>query len=134
MDKPLPIDIDHINGNNTDNRLENLRYLCPNCHRQTETHSMPHCRPEIFKLNKEIKEERKAKAKQNSLQWSSDKILWPTKEELTKLVWGKSLIALAEELGVSDRSIRKRCEKLNINRPSPGYWLKRKRNNEGELL
>lgn len=28
---------DHINGDNTDNRLENLRFLCPNCHSQTET-------------------------------------------------------------------------------------------------
>jgi len=30
----------HINGKNDDNRLENLRYLCPNCHSQTETYCM----------------------------------------------------------------------------------------------
>ena len=35
--KPLSIQLDHINGINTDNRLENLRMLCPNCHTQTET-------------------------------------------------------------------------------------------------
>jgi len=36
--KPTPLELDHINGINTDNRLENLRLLCPNCHAQTETY------------------------------------------------------------------------------------------------
>jgi 5-methylcytosine-specific restriction endonuclease McrA len=29
--------LDHVNGDHTDNRLENLRILCPNCHAQTDT-------------------------------------------------------------------------------------------------
>jgi Zn finger protein HypA/HybF involved in hydrogenase expression len=35
---PAPIELDHINGNHNDNRLENLCILCPNCHTQTDTY------------------------------------------------------------------------------------------------
>ena len=34
----IALELDHINGNNTDNRIENLRYLCPNCHATTKTY------------------------------------------------------------------------------------------------
>lgn len=37
MGEELPLDLDHVNGDNSDNRIENLRFLCPNCHRQTPT-------------------------------------------------------------------------------------------------
>lgn len=34
----LPVELDHINGDPRDNRLENLRVLCPNCHSLKPTH------------------------------------------------------------------------------------------------
>lgn len=36
--KTLSLELDHINGENNDNRIENLRFLCPNCHSQTDTY------------------------------------------------------------------------------------------------
>jgi hypothetical protein len=36
-EKPLPLILDHLDGNNKDNRPEKLRYLCPNCDAQLTT-------------------------------------------------------------------------------------------------
>ena len=36
-DKPITMQLEHVNGVSNDNREENLTYLCPNCHSQTDT-------------------------------------------------------------------------------------------------
>lgn len=36
---PLTLQIEHKNGDSRDNRRENLCFLCPNCHTQTETYA-----------------------------------------------------------------------------------------------
>jgi hypothetical protein len=38
QDQPIPLEIHHINGINTDNRFENLCLLCPNCHALTNNY------------------------------------------------------------------------------------------------
>ncbi len=38
LGSPIALELDHINGTHSDNRITNLRLLCPNCHSQTETY------------------------------------------------------------------------------------------------
>ncbi|UWF79065.1 MAG: NinG protein [Bacteriophage sp.] len=45
QNKPISLHLDHINGINNDHRIENLRFLCPNCHSQTDTY----CGRNIYK-------------------------------------------------------------------------------------
>jgi hypothetical protein len=55
MGKPIPIEIEHINGIHTDNRIENLTFLCCNCHALTDTYKGKNVK------NKIISEENKCK-------------------------------------------------------------------------
>ncbi|MFI2758223.1 HNH endonuclease signature motif containing protein [Streptomyces echinatus] len=38
LGEPLPLEVDHIDGDWRNNRVENLRFLCPNCHSTTDTY------------------------------------------------------------------------------------------------
>lgn len=56
--KKLSLELDHINGINNDNRLENLRFLCPNCHSQTSTYGSKNSmiQQSDFNITKEIED------------------------------------------------------------------------------
>lgn len=110
LGKPLIIQLHHINGNNADNRLENLQMLCPNCHSQTEsycgkanTNSIKnHCKDCGKEILKEsiycpicsFKHKRKVKR--------------PTKEQLIlDFKELKNIKAIGKKYNVSDNAIRR---------------------------
>lgn len=37
-EKEITLELDHIDGNHLNNNLDNLRWICPNCHSQTDTY------------------------------------------------------------------------------------------------
>lgn len=104
----LVLHVDHIDGNPLNNLKENLRFLCPNCHSQTETFG-----------SKRLK-----KAKIRKKVARKTKIQWPSREDLQKMLWEEPTSSIAKKLGVSDNAITKRCKKLDIVKPGLGYWQK----------
>ena len=142
--KPLRLQVDHKDGNPEDHRPNNVRFLCPNCHSQTENHSIAKhqhkkgskervlvpcffCK-KLKKVKPFVKDDKhfcnqKCYAKQASI--SQAKIEWPTDRELQEFVNLRPMTQIAISLGVSDKAIKKRCRKHGIITPGPGYWTKR---------
>ena len=51
---------------------------------------------------------------------------YPSNEELSKLMFEKPSIEIAKDLGISDVALGKHCKKNNIEKPSRGYWAKKR--------
>lgn len=109
----LSLHLDHINGIRDDNRLENLRFLCPNCHSQTDSYcgkANKKCQTTICECGTVISSRStrcRSCEKVYSLRVSrGSKIEWPSVEELLKRLETTSWCGLARELGVSDNAIR----------------------------
>jgi Zn finger protein HypA/HybF involved in hydrogenase expression len=111
--KTLVLIIDHINGKRRDNRLENLRILCPNCNSQTDTFS--------GRQNKKPRKKCKNCGTEISLvshsgycQSCHSKLYnrrkvenRPTKEKLLKEVEETNYTAVGRKYGVSDKTVKK---------------------------
>lgn len=120
--KVLVLVLDHINGINNDNRLENLRFLCPNCNSQTATFSGRNITRQGVATTTEKNSRPKvriscacgslmlessstcAKCAKNNIQY---KIEWPQIDELKQMLAESNYTQVAKKLGVSDNAIRK---------------------------
>lgn len=52
------------------------------------------------------------------------KVVWPSKDELSKMVWEKPTQKIAIDFGVSDVAVSKWCKSYGISKPPRGYWAK----------
>jgi 5-methylcytosine-specific restriction endonuclease McrA len=131
----VTLHLDHVNGINNDHRLENLRFLCPACHSQTETFTGRNIKDFLYKeeyitrclqCNKQIN----SNSKQcNSCAGISKQKLKISKEELEELINTDkmSFVAIGKKFGVTDNTIRKRCETLGIPIPKKRMILAKKK-------
>lgn len=96
MGNKIPLQVHHINGNNRDNRIENLQILCPNCHAQTDTYCGRMQRKKTY-----VKRERISNV---------------PKAEIILSYFEKdgNFTKAGKKAGVSDNAIRKWCKKRGL--------------------
>jgi hypothetical protein len=128
----LRLDIDHLDGNCTNNHISNLNFLCPNCHRlktiayvesplrfkskPKSTNLKQHKERKIkycLDCNCEIAKE-SVKCRSCAKKNKNFKIEWPTDYELQAMILERPVSQIAKSLGVSDVAIHKRCKIRNI--------------------
>lgn len=127
MGTVIPIDLDHRNGVHTDNRIENLRLLCPNCHALTDTYKGKNIK--IYKDNpitrplKSIMCACGAAIYKNAAKCapchtkSTRKFDWPSYEELMQHVNSRiPMTTIGKMYGVSDNAVRNWIKKYENNK------------------
>lgn len=120
--QPLTLILDHINGKNHDDRLENLRWVCPNCNMQLPTTNRRRKeRPEGYKKCIDCGVDISApnglrcqKCEENRRKQKAKDSKPVTREELKNLIQEYPFIKIGEKFGVSDNAIRKWCKLFNL--------------------
>lgn len=131
----LTLILDHINGKNHDDRLENLRWVCPNCNQQLDTtggknqnhkeHQINLCQicgtPISKTANHCIKCAHLAQSK-----------VVIEREELKHLIRSTPFTAIGKQYNVSDNAVRKWCDKYKL--PRKTSEIKKYSDEEWELI
>jgi hypothetical protein len=127
--KPLTLTLDHINGDHNDNRLENLRWVCPNCDRQLDTFAGKNTKSYVDEFKSSLKREfnqaycidcgkpvsygaLRCVQCQSIKNRKIDKR--PSRETLKDLIRSQAFTVIGNNYGVSDNTIRKWCESYNL--------------------
>lgn len=111
LGRPISLELNHIDGNNSNNNLINLSLLCPNCHAQTPNYrGLNKKKPKPLKILETLKSE---PPKEKYIQ--PTKILWPSIEDLVNMIKNSSFLATSKQLGVSDNAVRKHLKKFGVD-------------------
>jgi ribosomal protein L37AE/L43A len=114
--EPLVLRLDHINGINNDNRLENLQFLCPNCDSQSSTFCGRNgskrwycieCGVKVSKGHLKCRPHNSPSPRPNQR-----KIMWPTLPELQAQIAASNVWQVSKQLGVSDQAVHRMLARM----------------------
>lgn len=130
--KQLPLILDHINGRNHDNRLENLRWVCPNCNQQLPTTGFKKISSSLHYLEKhyyckdcgkQITSSSKSGYCKSCCRTKKIDQMLVSRDELKALIRTTSFTAIGRKYGVTDNTVRKWCVKYRL--PSKSLEIKK---------
>lgn len=119
---PLTLHLDHIDGNPNNNKLDNLRFICPNCHTQTSTFCVGNRKPKEKNTCVDCSSvigsgSIRCQSCASKLNNQKLKKFNPSEDELHDMVCVKRIpfVKLGEIYGASDNAVRKRCLSFGID-------------------